>query len=411
MTFIPRRGRGAARLGALAAAISATALAIGAPAASAEPVKPGPGWHRSAIPVKGRANLTSVVTTGRTDAWAGGFKVSSIVGHPSAAARGDLAGTAVGRADATPDICQMEKEMFPTLMLRWNGRSWSSVTMPAVGRINFLTATGRNDVWASADCAMLHWDGRRWTPMSYPAIPGAQQSSGTLVAAGGPKDAWLIGGTYDSRTQVAQGYVQRWNGRQWRRMALPRLGDNWLLSGMAVRNSHDVWAAGTDFGNSQGREHLVLLHWNGRTWKRLKEPAIGDRWTRRVAAVRALSANDVWVVGAGQAGSRGGSRLPIMLHWNGHKWSSTPVPDGSGEINDVVKNGRSVWAVGDTDSPYHMYTLRWDGKRWSRGSIPQAGDGGVNGAAAIPGGGLWAVGATGDSETSGGPYPFLAHHA
>jgi hypothetical protein len=161
--------------------------------------------HRSTIPVKGMGNLTSVVAAGRTQAWAGGFKVSSLVGHPSTAVRGDFARTATSRAGTALDLCQELKKMFPTLMLRWNGHSWSSVTMPAVGRINFLRATGRNDVWATADCAMLHWDGRRWTSMSYPAIPGAQQSSAELVGADGPKDAWLIGGTYDSRTQISRG--------------------------------------------------------------------------------------------------------------------------------------------------------------------------------------------------------------
>jgi hypothetical protein len=389
-------------------AASAIALAIGAPVALAAPIKPGFGWHRSGIPVKGMANLTSVVSPTRTQAWASGFKVSSLVGHPSTE-RGDLAGT-VARRSAV-DICQEERKMFPTLMLRWNGHRWSSVTMPTVGRIDFLTATGGNDVWATADCAMLHWDGRRWTSMSYPTIPGAQQSSAELVGADGPKDAWLIGGTYDSSTGVSRGYLQRWNGRQWRPMALPDLGDNWELSSMAVRNAHDVWVTGTDFtGNDQHPEHLLLLHWNGRTWQRAKEPAISNRWTRRVAAVRALSANDVWVVGQGQAG-KGGNRLPIMLHWNGRAWSSTPVPDGYGEVHDLVKNGRSLWAVGDTDMPYEMYTLRWNGKRWSRGSVPQDGDGGLNGAAAIPGGGLWTVGATGDSNKDNGPYPFLARHA
>ncbi|WP_433178359.1 hypothetical protein [Actinoallomurus sp. CA-150999] len=411
MTLLHRRGSFAARLGALAAA-SATALAIGASVASAAPVKPGPGWHLSAIPVKGMANLTSVVTTGRTEAWAGGFKVSSIVGHPSTALRRDFVGAAARRPAAAADPCQEEQQMFPTLMLRWNGHSWASVTMPTVGRINALTATGRNDVWATADCAMLHWDGRRWTSMSYPTIPGVEQSSGELVGAGGPKDAWLIGGTYDSRTGVSRGYVRRWNGRQWQPMALPELGNNLELSGMAVRNAHDVWVAGTDFtGSDQHSEHLVILHWNGRTWQRLKEPAISNRWTRRVEAVRALSANDVWVVGAGQAGSHGGDRLPIVLHWNGHEWSSTSVPDGPGEVNDLVQNGRSLWAVGDTYQPYDMYTVRWDGKRWTRGSVPQAGTGGINGAAAIPGGGMWTVGATGDSNNDTGPYPFIARHA
>lgn len=65
---------------------------------------------------------------------------------------------------------------------------------------------------------------------------------------------------------------------------------------------------------------------------------------------------------------------------------------GIAEVRD--QSAISVGCAGDTDLSNHMCTLHWDGKRWSRGTVPQDGDGGLISAAAIPGGGLWAVGAT-----------------
>ena len=113
-----------------------------------------------------------------------------------------------------------------------------------------------------------------------------------------------------------------------------------------------------------------------------------------------LSPDNVWVVGWGKtAPDEDQLRHPVALHWNGRHWTSTPVPSGSGEVYQVTKADHDLWAAGDTFSPtvtsYTMDLLRWTGSRWVNSPVPLSGEGSLFGEAAVPGGGLWVVGATG----------------
>jgi hypothetical protein len=58
----------------------------------------------------------------------------------------------------------------------------------------------------------------------------------------------------------------------------------------------------------------------------LPAPATGE-WTQRVSQVRALTPNNVWIAGwAKQAPDGGQIRRSLILHWNGHAWTNSPVP-------------------------------------------------------------------------------------
>jgi hypothetical protein len=372
----------------IAPAVLGIALSVAAPAGAAVT----PRWHRYQVPVEGKANLVGVAAVARDDAWAAGFLVK-------------ISGSAARRAKALTCFGQ---NAFPSLMLRWNGHTWRQVQVPNVGRINYLSASSSTDVWASADCGLLHWDGHQWTQVSYATMPAQQNSQGDIKTLGA-KDAWLVGGTYDNRTQVSRGFVQRWDGRQWHIVRLPALGDDFSLDSIDVRSPRDVWAVGTDYtGNTSHAEPLVLLHWNGRSWKRLPSPPTGEQ-TNRLSKVGAFAANDVWIAGWGKTKPDWDQpRRPLMLHWDGRRWSSAPAPAGPGELYDVARDRRTLLATGDTFSPanpsFTMYALRWTGSHWTPGPVPATGPGSVSALAPIPGGGMWGVGAVGDNN----PYPVIA---
>lgn len=94
---------------------------------------------------------------------------------------------------------------------------------------------------------------------------------------------------------------------------------------------------------------------------------------------------------------------------------NTPVPDGRGELMDVASDGQTLWAVGDTLAPtiasYEAYALQWFGDRWVAASVPVSGkDASLAGAASIPGGGLWTVGAV-DPTGTNRPNALIARHS
>lgn len=395
-----------ARVNRLAAVAGASAALVGAaPAASAASTsaatKAASIWQRYDVPVQGRANVVSVAATGRDSAWAAGFQVNDVVGPTPRGHVGLTDSEDAAHMRSTADECY-EATNFPSLMLRWDGRTWRQAPVPNLGRIQHVSASGPEDAWASADCGLLHWDGRNWSTVPF-APTGAQQTTLEAVKTVGPDEAWMVGSTYDNQTEVEHGIVQHWDGRQWRNVPLPDLGDQFWLTAVDARGPNDVWVVGTASDNDQHPEQLLLFHWDGSSWKRLPEPTT-DQWTKRVEIVRVLGAGDVWVGGFTKSTFSGDAiRRPLLMHWNGRAWATSPVPDGPGEVFDLAADRGGPVAVGDTFSPslpeYESSVLRWTGKRWTADAVPATGAASIFGAAAIPGGGIWVTGAVGDSET------------
>ncbi|WP_026412298.1 hypothetical protein [Actinomadura oligospora] len=383
----------------LTLALTATAAPVSAATATA------PKWQRFDVPAEIGTNILSVSATGRDDAWAGGLVLKEDSGTPIPKP------PELRRSSVRDDEECDSAGMFSSLMLHWNGRAWTKVAMPEVGRVNQVSASSANDVWASADCGLMHWDGHAWTKVAYEPIPGAQQSGSEAVKAVTARDAWMTGGTYDSRTEVERGFVQHWDGKRWRNVPLPELGDSFSLKGIDARGPDDAWAVGTDLTENDTRpESLILLHWDGRVWKRVPAPATGD-WVNRVTRVRMVSGNDVWISGMVRRGIPIEEvRRPLLLHWDGQAWTTAKVPDGRGELQDVAVSGDRALAAGDTFTPsmgddYTSFTLRRTSPGWEETTSPVPGTATVEGLSAIPGGGMWSVGVSGDDDHM---RPFIA---
>jgi hypothetical protein len=109
----------------------------------------------------------------------------------------------------------------------------------------------------------------------------------------------------------------------------------------------------------------------------------------RLYGVTAIAANDVWAVGLGTGGT-------LELHFNGSKWTQSPVATKNGYFDGVASTSASnVWAVGGTNwfSPSQTLADHWNGKSWSRFSTP--GSGYFNAVAATSASNAWAVGLIG----------------
>jgi hypothetical protein len=302
-----------------------------------------------------------------------------------------------------------------SLMLHWNGRTWSRVRVPDVERINYLSAAGPSSAWAVGDCGLLGWNGRAWRLVSFPMPAAALQPQPVDVVDVSPADAWLLGATYDVKQNAGGGFVDHWNGRRWQRVTLPAslgLGGNFGLDAIDARGPADVWIAGTAVvgPSSSLRTKIILLHWNGRSWRRLPQPGSGLGWYNVVDAVRILSPGDAWVVGWDKLGpDQDQQRLPLALHWDGRRWTTTRMPAGRGELYSAARDDGQLLAVGDTFSPdqtsFGLDILRWTGRAWVHAAVPAAGPGSLAGVAAVPGGGVWVTGSTGDNTGETGDTP------
>src|SRR5439155_11522199 len=92
------------------------------------------------------------------------------------------------------------------------------------------------------------------------------------------------------------------------------------LSGVAALGDRDVWAVG-DNGL-----RAAILRWDGRTWRSVASSVFA-------LDVDAVSAKDVWAVGAS---SPGPNAFALAEHWNGRRWSTVAVPGRAGEYLRAV---------------------------------------------------------------------------
>jgi hypothetical protein len=124
-----------------------------------------------------------------------------------------------------------------TVILRWNGTAWKRVDSPNPGgsRGSVLTAvaaTASTNAWAVGDYGIgtlgatqtliLHWNGTTWSQVASPN-PGPSGSGNDLLAVAvlSSTEAWAVG----SYQRVAEGsgytLAEHWDGTAWNYVASP----------------------------------------------------------------------------------------------------------------------------------------------------------------------------------------------
>ncbi len=247
-----------------------------------------------------------------------------------------------------------------TLILRWNGSSWKRVPSPTPaggGSLSGVAAVSPGDVWAVGGNLILHWNGTAWKRVRGPSPAG---SSVAGVAATSPRHAWAVGVT--GRASHPTTLVDRWNGATWRRVASPSPnnlnGDT--LHGVAVTPAGSAWAVGCSFSCvTGGLGDGLILRWTGTSWTHAHSPLASY-----FAGVCATSAGNAWAVGT--LGTLPVSHI-VIAHWNGKSWKKVPSPSPvQSSLADVAAtSARNAWAVG-FDGSTHPRTLilRWNGRAW-----------------------------------------------
>lgn len=318
----------------------------------------------------------------------------------------------------------------------------SSTDAWAVG--NYYAATNPNVFAAMAE----HWDGTRWTEYALPNV-GANQNTLFGVSELPTGHAWAVG-YYTDAAYTDQTLIEHWDGNAWSVVPSPSPGaQRDILTSVAALSDTDVWAAGEQT-DAAGVWHTLIEHWDGSAWSvspSVDPGASGDT----VFALDAVSSSSVYAVGESS-----GTAFPdpaLIEHWNGKAWSTLASPSDASESlmpYAVTGSDSALTVVGDRGSdtaPFTtltasgapaslelqstpnatgennlyaattaadgtVYAAGWSvdpatgvylseilhntGGQWSLDSTPDPGSGsnGFAGVAAVPGGGVWAVGVT-----------------
>ena len=242
-------------------------------------------------------------------------------------------------------------EVVLNLALHWNGKVWSQVPAPNPGgsgnhHVNGLVSVrcaGPKDCWAVGTAAIiggklifrdeaLHWNGKKWSSVTVPN-PGGVANGGVNELAGlsciSASDCWATG-VYGKVAERALNLALHWNGKRWSTVATPdpqgtHAGVSNVLVGVSCSSAKDCWAVGSISGADPMKSSTKneVLHWNGAAWAKASVPqpggtAAGD--LSELNSVRCPSPANCWAVGD-QRG-KNGPDLSQLLHWNGVKWVS-----------------------------------------------------------------------------------------
>jgi hypothetical protein len=283
------------------------------------------------------------------------------------------------------------------LVLRYDGTAWRTVSrtgLPGDEALRGVDAVSATDVWAvgerrsgisAYDTVAVHSNGTTWTRESTPnGNPGGFNNLNGVAAAGGT--VWAVGTYVDPNSSANRRklILQRTSGT-WRVSPAPTVAAYETLAAVDATGSADAWAVGSSKGDTQSAP--LVLRWNGTKWTPTTLQATGST---ALAGVDARTSSDVWAVGSS---SNAGVAQPYVAHFNGTSWNrvATPTISGGGELTDVVALSQStVVAVGRSNGA--PLVLRWNGMSWTRETTPGSSNPFITGAAASGTNAVWAIG-------------------
>lgn len=286
---------------------------------------------------------------------------------------------------------------------------WSVVPSPNSSLVpdglSAVAAISATDVWAvgtagsqtsSGQTLTEHWNGTNWQIVQSPN-PGTRYNTLSGVTAISATNVWAVG-YFVNDNQVTQTLTEHWNGTRWSVVKSPSpFSINNELFSVAAVSASNVWAVGFSTGSTT-TDHTLIEHWNGTSWSVVKSPNPGSS-SDSLSGVAAISANNVWAVGASNTFS-----LTLIEHWNGTSWSvvKSPSPGSGDSLSDVsAVSANNVWAAGYTFNGSSIQTLveHWNGTSWQVVKSPNVGASpSFWGLTAISATDVWAVGSDRNSN-------------
>jgi hypothetical protein len=179
------------------------------------------------------------------------------------------------------------------------------------------------------------------------------------VTAVSANDVWAVGtASYSGSGNETRTLVEHWNGTEWLMVPSPSIAHYSVLTAVDAITTNDVWAVG-NYNDEFGPSRALVEHWDGTSWSVVSSVDLEPNYVG-LYAITALSANDVWAVGAyGPTSSWRG----LVEHWDGTSWSLVPVDNISPYydwLSAITAIGPSdIWAVGQfaIDGNLNMQTL------------------------------------------------------
>jgi hypothetical protein len=280
------------------------------------------------------------------------------------------------------DVLNPASRKNRTLIEQFDGSKWSVIPSPnqsgdnnGLNGVSMASGSGWAVGYASAGGGhqplALRWDGHRWLLASPANDTGNAYFTGIDTLADG--SAWAVG-LQQTAGGTRRTLVEHASGGAWTQVVSPNDGtatDNNVLTAVGGTPATGLWAVGYR-QSPRGLKSLVLRYDTtlpSPSWVSVSGtgdvPSPGKVETV-LTGVDVRAASDVWAVGYYDQGS---VKRPLALHWNGSRWSTSPVP-GAGLLRQVraIAAG-NVWSVGTyynaSERRIKTLVVHFDGMRWA----------------------------------------------
>ena len=292
-------------------------------------------------------SLADVVATGGHDAWA--------------------AGSSAGR---TP------------VVYRWNGTSWRAVPRPGPpgSSATSVAASSAANVWVAiaGDAAVDRWNGHAWSRFSFGPAARTEIDG---VTTSGRRDVWTF--TYDRATKKETAF--HYNGTTWKPVPLTvTLGGGGTARLVSSSSRSNVWAWAYDVR----LRRWVSLRFNGHGWRVIRLPATLLPARRTVVPEQMLAESRASVWGTVYAAASGSRGPLVLVHWNGRRWRRVTGRRPAGTLaGPVAADGHGGLWLGADRPAGAGYLLHYRAGKWTTAAGParRAAAVSVTGLTLIPG--------------------------
>jgi hypothetical protein len=298
-----------------------------------------------------------------------------------------------------------------TLILRWDGSSWSIVPSPNVNDVDNhylegVTCVSASDCWAvgsrtnnvglASRTLILRWNGTSWAIVpSAPDTSAVQDSDLHAVSCASASECLAVG--YSRGDAGDYAFAMRWDGTSWSVVPVPPTTEadmfytpSEYLYGVTCAGPSDCWAAGAHWTGTIYR--TLLDHWDGSTWTAVTSPNTAADQDNILSAVTCASSADCWAVGSFDAYSKA-----LIERWDGTSWSIVPSLQGDPLLAVTCLSTSDCWASGPPywtpNQPAQTLLVHWDGTSWTKVVSPNtSGSNDLFGIACASSSDCWAVG-------------------
>jgi hypothetical protein len=333
-------------------------------------VRTRPVLIRAAI-LAGAAGLAIGTAVPASGAATPGWRVIKIFGPAQAVWADDFVATGADSAWSTWDAGR-------TLVERWTGRAWRQVPVPAnlagdVASSVAIGASSASNAWLFDPGKVLRWNGSAWRVQRIPAWVVHISLSGTYTvtsAVFSPSKVWVFSAGVDSFTRPDH-FAAYYNGHVWVKVQLPGIIDE-----VSALSPTDIWVLGLTTASAlKPTPTFILMHWNGNTWGTVRIPKV----TPPAGAVEfpvdlaATGPADAWLQRDIEQGSAGAQTL-YLLHWNGRSWTRVKLGFPTSIVDSMTQDGHGgVWMVANGPArAFRWFTYHLNAGQWTRYTVPAA---------------------------------------